>query len=81
MFDIREGLFTDITPDHPLYLDHEITFKFFNLLSSSFANYHSVIINEQEKKKLLQSMVSYFEIHQTHGGVIRSHKILEEILH
>lgn len=79
-FDLREGLFRSDIPAHAEFLDKDQSSILFALMNKTFDDYHDVQIPQKISRSLLQALVSYFEIHQTHGNQIRSHKILEEVL-
>jgi DNA repair protein RecO (recombination protein O) len=81
IFDIREGLFRNSPPHHVDFLSTVLSEKIFQLLNCSFENYHNIALSSPERKELLKSLVTFFEMHQTQGSNIRSHKVLEEVLH
>jgi DNA repair protein RecO (recombination protein O) len=80
IFDLREGTFTDRLPSHPDYTGVAESELLASLLTCSFENYTSVAIGGAASKSLLSALVTYFELHQTHGNPIRSHRILEEVM-
>lgn len=79
-FDLREGLLKNTIPPHAEFLDTHQTAILFELMGKSFDNFHEVVISQTVSKSILNALVTYFEIHQTHGSQIRSHKVLEEVL-
>lgn len=79
-FDLREGLFKNNFPAHADFLDPQQTMVLDEFMNRSFDNFHELELSKAVSNGLLHSLVTYFEIHQTHGSQIRSHKILEEIL-
>ncbi|MBL0339615.1 MAG: DNA repair protein RecO [Bacteroidetes bacterium] len=79
-FDLREGLFRNDKPVHADFFDIVQTATLYKLMNSSFDNFHEAAIPAAISKTLLYGLVTYFEIHQTHGHQIRSHKVLEEVL-
>ncbi len=80
IFNLEEGFFTSNYPSHGRFLDLHHANLLFQLMHADFENYRDIEISMPEMKTLLNSMVTYFEIHHTHGSPIRSHKILEEVL-
>ncbi len=80
-FDLQEGLFRNDTPIHPDFLDRVHTSILNDLMYKSFDNFHEVPITSADSRILLYGLVTYFELHQTHGHQIKSHKVLEEVLH
>jgi len=79
-FDLREGLFKSNYPTHADFLNPQQTVVLYEFMNKSFDNFHDLELPKEISKRLLHSLVTYFEIHQTHGSQIRSHKVLEEIL-
>ncbi len=79
-FDLREGLFKSSFPAHTDFLDSRQTGILYEFMNKSFDNFHDFELPKEISKEILHSLVTYFEIHQTHGSQIRSHKVLEEIL-
>lgn len=79
-FDLREGLFKTDCPVHADFLDTKQTTILYEFMNRSFDNFHELELGKASSNMLLHSLVTYFELHQTHGSQIRSHKILEEIL-
>jgi DNA repair protein RecO (recombination protein O) len=80
IFDLREGLFRNEPPSYREYLSQNATLKLYNLMNANFENYSEIDVSYTEMKELLKGLVFYYELHQTHGSAIRSHRVLEEIL-
>ena len=80
IFDLKEGYFTNRLPSHPAILDPSHSKILFRLMLSDFENYRDIEISTAATKVLLQALVTYFEIHHTHGNPIKSHTVLETIL-
>jgi DNA repair protein RecO (recombination protein O) len=80
-FDLKEGIFTNTHPSHPALLEPEPALLLYRLMTTGFENYQSVEMTPASMKLLLQALVTYFEIHHTQGSSIRSHTVLEEVLH
>ncbi len=80
-FDLQEGTFTGIQPSHPVILEKEPAALLYRIMMAGFENYQSVELTSQSAKELLGALVTYFEIHHTQGSSIRSHMVLEEVLH
>lgn len=80
-FDLREGLFRNDMPVHVDFFDRQQTGILHELMNRSFDNFHETVISGAVSKALLYGLVTYFELHQTQGHQIRSHKVLEDVLH
>jgi DNA repair protein RecO (recombination protein O) len=81
VFDLKEGVFTSNPPLHMMVLDHENSKVLHLLMNAGFGDYRDIDIPAGRLRTLLEALVTYFEIHHTHGNPIRSHAILSEVLH
>lgn len=80
IFDLREGVFTEILPTHPEYTEGSVSAAIWKLTGCSFENYHEIGIPAPVARVMLHALVRYYELHVTQGKKIVSHKILEEVL-
>jgi len=79
-FDLSEGEFSAAEPNHPYFMNKEISDHFVNLIDLPFALHHSLVLNNQRRKVLLQKLVDYYRLHLAGMKEITSHKVLEEVL-
>ncbi|MBK9318250.1 MAG: DNA repair protein RecO [Bacteroidetes bacterium] len=79
-FDLKEGVFRESRPMHPYFIEHSLTKLFHELLTLSLEDMHDIKMNGGERKKLLQAIITYFELHHTQGFSIRSHEVLAELM-
>jgi DNA repair protein RecO (recombination protein O) len=80
-FDLQEGIFCNNPPPHPLYMETHMASLLNKLLRCTFDSFHLLSLTNAEARLLLEALVTYYELHHTHGQVIRSHKVLAEVLH
>ena len=80
IFDLREGVFTDQLPLHADIVDMQTGQYLSLLLKANLDTLDKVYILSDHRKKLLKSLVTYYELHQTHGFELRSLHVLEEVL-
>ena len=80
LFNLREGVFTDQLPQHTDIMDADSGNHLSLLLNSSLDTLHKVKLLSSERKRLLKHLVTYYELHQTHGFQLRSLQVLEEVL-
>ena len=80
-FDLREGTFTETLPKHPEVLEPDLASLLYRLMMTGYENFQAVEMSTGSVKSLLRALVTYFEIHHTQGSTIRSHMVLEEVLH
>jgi DNA repair protein RecO (recombination protein O) len=79
-FDLREGMFTRQRPVHSEYLSSEISSILASFIDRGFEGLEQISLTRLQRKELLEALVTYYEIHQTHGSRIRSHEVLREVL-
>ncbi|MCX6266297.1 MAG: DNA repair protein RecO [Bacteroidetes bacterium] len=77
VFDLREGMFRSIIPDHQHYLDPLNSKIFSDILNpeSEIRNLKSEIRNH-----LLETILLYYQLHLPGFGGVQSHHILHEVL-
>lgn len=80
VFNLQEGNFQRGVPNHPYFLNNQLTKYFYCLMNSTFENYHFIELNYQQKNEMLTALVTYFELHHTHGSNLKSHHVLHEIM-
>ncbi|MEO5571052.1 MAG: DNA repair protein RecO [Bacteroidia bacterium] len=80
IFNLEEGNFQLVIPAHPHFLNNQLSKHFYRLMHCSFENYHLAEINHTQKKELLTALVTYFELHHTHGSSLKSHHVLHEVM-
>ena len=80
VFDLREGIFTNQLPLHADIMDAETGNFLTRLLESNLDTLDGIYILPAQRKILLKDLVTYYELHQTHGFQLRSLQVLEEIL-
>ncbi|MVN21838.1 DNA repair protein RecO [Mucilaginibacter arboris] len=79
-FDLKDGLFITLKPEHNLYLAPPYT-QYFNLLiGKSFEDLVEIKLPNDVRRFLLDRMIEYYALHIDSFGQIKSHEILEEVL-
>ena len=79
-FDMMNGVFCKYKPDSVLYLSPPHTYNFTVLIKCSFENIQQVILNNDERRYLIQKILEYYSLHLEGFGNIRSREVLEEVL-
>ncbi len=80
VFDLREGIFTNQLPVHADIMEMQAGQHLSMLLKANLDTLDKVYILSDHRKKLLKYLVTYYELHQTHGFELRSLHVLEEVL-
>lgn len=80
IFDLREGLFTDTKPDHPNFISGEEASKFSGLLETNLESPYNLELTTAERRKLLETLIFYYQLHIPSFGEMKSLKVLKQIL-
>ena len=79
-FDLQEGSYQNSSPLHPHFLEPALSEKFHQLTRINFEELHTIKINMIERKQLLHALITYYELHHTHGIKLKSYSVLEEVM-
>jgi len=79
-FDLQEGVYQSQPCLHPHYIEPPLSEKFYELTCINFEQLHTMHVTTLQRKALLHSLVTYFELHHTQGIRLRSHIVLEEVM-
>lgn len=74
-FDVKEGIFSSATQS-----DFMVTEKMLSKKISTIFNQEKITLNGDERKKILDYLILYFDLHLQGLGIIKSRNILEEVL-
>jgi DNA repair protein RecO (recombination protein O) len=77
IFNLREGQFQSSLPDHPHYITSEFTGHFSKLINADYD--FTLSISADERRKLIEYILEYFELHIEGFRDIKSHKVLEQV--
>jgi DNA repair protein RecO (recombination protein O) len=81
VFNLQEGVFQAEQPKHPYYLNAGQAAKFYAFIKSDFDNFSFISLSQEEKKSLLHSFILYYELHLNYSAKIKSHEVLEDVMH
>ncbi|MBK7869813.1 MAG: DNA repair protein RecO [Saprospiraceae bacterium] len=79
-FDLQEGIFTNIRPEHRHYLDEELSAALMAFLQSNPEACHEVSISTAQRRTLLKYLLDYYRLHIDYLPDIHAHEILQEVL-
>lgn len=83
-FDILKGHFVNQSPYHSMHLSKEDSFLLSNFLFSLnpiSQNYTPIKLNKEEKNKILNILIQFYQTHILSPNSIKSHQVLAELLH
>lgn len=80
IFNLREGTFQGIVPEHRDYLDAEMSHLFYQLLMTTEHETASVHISAKKRDSLLEAILVYYRLHVAGFREIQSHHVLHTVL-
>jgi DNA repair protein RecO (recombination protein O) len=80
VFDLREGKFVNLLPEHPHYITSMLSRLLSSLMMVKYEELPSVKPDKTERKQLLQALMQYYQLHINGFGSMKSAEILEEII-
>ncbi len=79
IFDLQGGVFLSSPPFHPYYIDKTETLYFLELININLTNIIDYRITPIQRKKLLDILITYYQLHIPDLGKIKSLEILRII--
>ncbi len=79
VFDLLEGEFVGFSPDHGHSLTGNLAISFDQLLNHTVIDSHEIKLERELRKRLLEQLVFYYQLHLDGLGVIHSHQILKDV--
>ncbi|MCF6169706.1 MAG: DNA repair protein RecO [Bacteroidales bacterium] len=80
VFDLQEGRFTNVVPRLPQYITGNLLAKLEMLHESSFENSRSLELNNNDRRKLVDILITYYRLHLPGFGEMKSLEVLKTIL-
>lgn len=80
VFDLRDGVFRNSVPPHPLYLEVNESRLLEQILQLSFENMHSLLITGEVRSIMVKQLLRYYELHLSSMQEVKSHHVLEAVL-
>ena len=80
-FSLKEGMYQATFFDHELCLDQELSRQFNALSKCSLSNFENLSLNPGQRKALLHKIIDYYRFHLEGLKEIKSHHVLESVLH
>lgn len=79
-FDLNEGIFRSTTPEHSYYVSEQFIPYFRSLLGTNFDTVERLNFPKPIRKLILEKLIIFYQIHTDNLKVIKSHKVLEDII-
>ena len=79
-FDMQEGRFCLNQPPHPQYISGNAVGQLIEFGTSTFENSNSIKINTDERRRLLDNLITYYQLHLPGFGEMKSVEVLKTII-
>ena len=78
-FDLQEGVFINSEPPYPHYISGSFAEMFHHLSMTSFNNLSDLSFSASQRRKMLNTLVAYYQLHLTGFGEIKSLEVLQQL--
>jgi DNA repair protein RecO (recombination protein O) len=79
VFDLKEGVFTDKIIGHSYFLNTHLSQILRGVLENDWHDSHLIKMTREERKQLLNELITFYRLHIESMPEINSYKILQEI--
>lgn len=79
IFDMQEGVFVPATTDAPYKLTATMSRQLSNLLKLRLENCHTLSLDRQERKALLDGLLTFYRLQVENMPEMNAHLVLEEV--
>lgn len=79
-FDIKNAVFLERMPEHPLFMNEQCTMIMSALMNSNYETLNNIKLPSEYRKQLLMDLIRFYEWHIPNFKGMKSHHILEEVL-
>ncbi len=80
-FDLQEGVFLTSEPIHPYYCSNPVTEDLLFFLHQTLDTVKSYPLNTFRRRSLLDTIISYYQLHLPEMGSVQSLEVLTTVLH
>ncbi|MES2592580.1 MAG: DNA repair protein RecO [Bacteroidota bacterium] len=80
VFDLLEGRFVSRLPNHINYLNREQSMLLSELIDSDYSAIQHLKIDRIQRKQLIQALITFYQLHISSFGEIKSYEILEQVI-
>lgn len=79
IFNLYEGRFQEHLPEHPYFIEKDLSKHFHDLLSSPYNEIRMFRVSSVIRKELLNKILDYYQIHLHGFNSVKSVTVLEEV--
>jgi len=78
-FDLQEGVFVNTEPPHPHYISGAFSEMFHQLSVISFNKMDELSFSANQRRKMLNTLITYYQLHLTGFGEVKSLEVLQQL--
>ena len=78
-FDLQQGVFIKYQSQQEYTIDSELLIAWKQLINCNLENINSVLFSNTVKRRLLQTLMTYYKLHLSHFKELNSHHILQTV--
>ena len=79
-FDLKEGEFTGIHPEHPEYISGELPPAMISLQDATFDSSVDLKFSNSKRRMILDALLTYYRLHLPGFGELKSVEVLKSVL-
>lgn len=79
-FDLKNAIFLERMPDHPLFMNEQCTMIMSALMNANYETLNNIKLPSEYRKQLLMDLIRFYEWHIPNFKGMKSHHVLEEVL-
>lgn len=79
LFDLEEGAFTPLLPRHQHYISEHLSAQLRSCIDPELRNYDQITISSADRRNLLHHLLTYYKLHLSEFGDVRSMDVLETL--
>jgi DNA repair protein RecO (recombination protein O) len=79
-FNMKEGSFQENVPDHPYFMDKELSLLFSEIASADVKGHESIHLSSKQRDQLLDKILLYYLLHVPDFKGMKSHLVLHSVL-
>ena len=78
-FDLQQGVFIKHQSQHEYAIDSEVLIAWKQLINCNLENIMTLLFSNTIKRRLLQTLMTYYKLHLSHFKELNSHHILQTV--
>tara|TARA_B100000780_G_C21066135_1_gene428701 strand:- start:584 stop:1312 length:729 start_codon:yes stop_codon:yes gene_type:complete len=78
-FDLEQGIYTPYTPTHPQFISGKLLLAWKEMAFSNLEDISAIHLSQSIKKRLLDALMIYYQLHLIHFKELNSHHVLQTI--